>query len=967
MAAEISYTFCFADIAGSTAMLRTLGDAAYTEVLERYRRIIRESLTSTSGLEVKTEGDGFFLAFADASEAIAFAAAAQRALCAEAWPSRATLRARIGLHRGPAKPRPDGDFVALAVHQAARVEAASHGGQVLVTEAAASGAHVPARHSLHSLGRHRLRDHEGGVELFQLTGPGLPSTFPPVRAARDDHGIPLPRAALLGRNDELPALAALLHDVPLVTLVGPSGVGKTRLALEAAAMVAPTFPDGIHIVPLSSVAGPEHVLGAVATALATRPGPGEDLAQGVVAKVARGRHLLILDSSERVLDGVVEVVDLVLRRCPDTCILVTSTQAISLPDERVVRVGPLAVPEIGSDASDAFEAPAVRLLVQRVGALGGSVGADEAEALTTIARRLDGVPLALELAAGRIAELGVAGVVSGLDDRFALLTGGFRTALPRHQALETAVAWSVDLLKPDDRSLLSRLARLQGRVQLEHAVEVCGGDLAAIQRLTSQSLIAIDQEPTPRIRMLDTIRAFAIRELEPPDQREVDLRRQDWLLQRLPVLKNMPEREMLQEIDELIDDIRQAVDAAVAPDLALAARLAAGVTAWFEYRGLWTEGLAILDKLTATGLEPAERALTISSTCALLLLLGRQPEAGERARAVLDEPAAPPRARAMALMHLHPIGYVDEGPDPLEEALELTRDELGPIGLSIRSRWALRLVGRGEVERAIIELGAVADEAKERGYTSHEVQALVNRGGLLVRTGHLDEGEAALIDGRARADEIGLPAMSWAALSSLATIALHRGDPARALALAEERVAIAEQVGDERGAGAALTTMQAAALALGDTARAFAAGEKVVALFRRTGDVDGLVVGTFNLVQLGQSSGDVPLAARAAAEAVEAATTTSLLVAQRLALLGCAGLACAVGDARGFVLLGAGRGIRGGDVNLDPSDIAWLDSCEEHAVAALGADAAARGLADGAALDVTAALALAATVANDLA
>jgi hypothetical protein len=241
----------------------------------------------------------------------------------------------------------------------------------------------------------------------------------------------------------------------------------------------------------------------------------------------------------------------------------------------------------------------------------------------------------------------------------------------------------------------------------------------------------------------------------------------------------------------------------------------------------------------------------------------------------------------------------------------------------------------------------------------------VNRASILARSGRLDEGEAALIEGRRRADELGLPAMSWAALSSLATIALHRGDPARAIELADERLAIAERVGDERGSGSALTTIQAAALALGDTDRALAAGEKVIGVFRRTDDLDGVAVGAFNLVVLGQSSGDLKLAARWAGEAASAAMGSSVFVAQRLALLACGGLACSVGDERGLILLAA-AGNLAADVNLDPSDLDWLRTCEEQGVAAAGDDLADRRRQEGHAMGVAPALALASQVAADL-
>jgi len=427
------------------------------------------------------------------------------------------------------------------------------------------------------LGRHELRDFDDGVELFQLAGDGVAEVFPPLRAARSG-GLPLPRSPIIGREHELALLAELLPTMPLVTLVGIGGVGKTRLALEAATNAEPLFPDGVHLIELSPIAGPDLVASTVSAALGITPAPGEDPATAITTRLRNEQRLIVLDSCERVLDGVAGLAEEIARRCTRVCVLATSTEAIRLPDERVVPISPLP---IGSpDAPDA----AVRLLRERAAATGAEPTDDPAvtQTLSEIAARLDGIPLALELAAARIAELGVEGVLAGLDDRFALLTNGFRTALPRHRTLEAMVEWTFEMLKPDDRHLLIALSLLRGRWETDAALEIVDTtDRAGLYRLVSRSLVIIDGDP-PSLRLLDTIRAYASRFVDEVDVHGIAARRLEALIEHVVPAATAAEPVFLEVVERLLPDIRAALSLADGEDPQRAVSLASVAAAWFE-------------------------------------------------------------------------------------------------------------------------------------------------------------------------------------------------------------------------------------------------------------------------------------------------------------------------------------------------------------------------------------------------
>jgi len=951
-------TFCFTDIEGSTQLFATVGEERYTDLLERHRAIVRDALRRAGGREVRTAGDGFFLSFSDGDAALSFAVEAQRALTAESWPDGQTVRVRIGLHRGLATLRDDGDYIAIAVHEAARVGAVARGGQVLVTEEAATTA-PPDGCKLIPLGRYRLRDVDRPLELFAVAGPRLVESFAPVRAARDTAGLPLPRSPIVGRDAELAAVSAALPTAPLLKLVGSGGVGKTRLALEAASRAAAAHPDGVFLVELSSISDPALVVGAVATRLAVPTLPGENLLDALVDHLGERSHLIVFDSCEGVLDGVATVADTLAQRCPGTTILATSLEAVRTADERVITVEPLA------------DAAAVRLLAARVEAAGATLGPDDSDALGVIARRLDGIPLALELAAARVNELGVDVVVEGLDDRFDLLTGGLRTALPRHRTLEAAVQWAAEGLDAEERRMLSHLSQLLGRWTPADALEVVGsGDTTAdrsrLDRLIRRSLVILDGDPV-KVRLLDTIRLFGARELGDEDRRAIAGRRLTALSRLAEAQRGLPESTVLREIEDLIADVRALADPASCPDPETAAGVLAMSLAWFEYRGLFAEALELVEPLLAVVAEGPERALLLATSGNILSNLGQQAESVRRARVVLATLAASPRARAIAILHLNQPGIrVDADTPSLDEALALVPDDIR-LQLAVRGRMAVARAAAGDPKGAAADFTDLAADADAVGATSQAVQAMVNHGSVLVWARDLDGAEAALRKGRERALDERLVVLAASALHGLATIALHRGDALGAIELAEERLTLADRMGDTRAAAPCLNMIATAALQLGDYTRARQANERTLEALRATGASDGVVVATFNLAVLcTHVEGGLAPAGRWAAECARVAMDAPAGPLQALGVLAAAGVGCLAGDADGPELVAAAMSVPG-DLPLDPADHEWIARCEQAAVLALGDDAVARARAAGEQVDITVALARAAALADRVA
>jgi predicted ATPase/class 3 adenylate cyclase len=468
-------TFLFTDVEGSTKLLHQLGAEEYARVLAEHRRVLREAFAANQGVEVDTQGDAFFVAFPTALGALRAAAEGLERLAA------GPIRVRMGVHTGTPHLAEEG-YVGVDVHRAARIAACGHGGQVLVS---ASAAALVGTDGLRDLGEHRLKDLSAPERIYQLGD----RDFRPLRSLHRTN-LPIPATPFLGRERELHEVHELVSraDVRLLTLTGPGGTGKTRLALQAVAEEAERYPGGVFWVPLAPLRDPRLVLETVGSALGAR--------NGLVAHIGDAEMLLLFDNFEHVVEAATDLVGL-LAACPRVDLVVTSREPLHVTGEREYSVPSLA-PEEGVD-----------FFAARARAVKPDFGGDDAVA--EICRRLDDLPLALELAAARVKALSPAQILERLEQRLPLLTGGARDAPERQRTLRATIEWSYDLLADEEKSLFVRLAVFRGGCTLDAAEEVADANLDALQSLVDKSLVRHAQE---RFWMLETIREYGAERLE---------------------------------------------------------------------------------------------------------------------------------------------------------------------------------------------------------------------------------------------------------------------------------------------------------------------------------------------------------------------------------------------------------------------------------------------------------------------
>jgi predicted ATPase/class 3 adenylate cyclase/DNA-binding CsgD family transcriptional regulator len=529
-------TFVFTDIEGSTRLVKALRDR-YAEVLAGHRRLVRAAIAAHAGYEVDTQGDAFFAAFGSARQAVLCALEIQRALAAQDWPGGARVRVRIGVHTGQAEPA-RGGYTGLAVHRAARICAAAAGGQVLVSQ--------PVRDliedeeegeglgfALVDAGEVRLKDLDRPVRLFQLAAPGL-DLGPPPRAgwvaaggSADGgvHGFPAALTSFIGRAGPVGEVARLLEGRRLVTVTGPGGSGKTRLVGEVARRVAGRFADGAWLAELAPVVDPAQVAPVVAAALGVREQPAVPPAEALARVLARRQLLLVLDNCEHVIGAAAELCAGLLAAADDVMILATSREPLAVAGEARYRLAPLALPDL-DDLAGAAEAEAVALFADRARnadtrfVLDGQTG----PAVARLVARLDGMPLAIELAAARVEALGVTPLLDRLDDRFAVLAGGNRAAPSRQRSLAATVDWSYQLLDEHEQRVFRQVSVFPGPFTLEAAEVVAGaGAGSAVLHLVDCSMLV---PPRPgadgrsRYGMMETLRAYGAGQLEQAGEQE---------------------------------------------------------------------------------------------------------------------------------------------------------------------------------------------------------------------------------------------------------------------------------------------------------------------------------------------------------------------------------------------------------------------------------------------------------------
>ena len=611
-------TLLFTDIEGSTDLVRHLGDSSYARVLTEHRTLLGKICRREGGKEIGHQGDGLFVAFPRAEDAVAAAVACQRAILEHAWPDGIVPRVRMGIHTGePASEA--GELVGLDLHRAARICAAGHGGQILVSAAAATliQGHPSAEIALRSLGSHCLRDLPQPEKIFQALHPDLPDNFPPLRLADSaPSNLPVRQSSFVGRDHELAEIRRLLFTTSILTLTGIGGSGKTRLATEAAAGAVDALPDGAWLVELGVLAEGDLVVNTVASTLNVRAGPASTLEAALLEYLRTRTLLLILDNCEHLAAACAAFVGTVTRSCPNVRVLATSRESLNVPGEVVWPVPSLSIP-VSDDAASLddlmrYEAP--RLFVERAAAIrpGFAPTRQDARAVAAICRRLDGIPLAIELAAARVQVLSIEQIADRLDERFRLLTGGSRTAAPRQRTLRGALDWSYDLLSAKERALLGRLAVFAGGWTLEGCEAICGGDgvdasdvLDLLTQLISKSLVVMEtQGDEVRYRMLETVREYgAERLVEAKESAVIRTRHRDWYLvmaeQAEAALGGADQVTWLRRLQAEYDNLRAALEWSRAGEGSTdeGMRLALGLWQFWYVRGDFSEGRMWLETM----------------------------------------------------------------------------------------------------------------------------------------------------------------------------------------------------------------------------------------------------------------------------------------------------------------------------------------------------------------------------------
>jgi predicted ATPase/class 3 adenylate cyclase len=750
---EGTVTLLFSDIEGSTTLLARLGDL-YAEALSAQRLLMRNAFAACGGRELGTEGDSFYVVFASAVDAVRSCVTAQRALAAYEWPGGVTVRVRMGLHSGePA--RHEDAYIGMDVHRAARVAATAHGGQVVLSDATRRQVEggLPTDVTLRDLGWHRLKDIEEPERIFQLMASGLGATFPPLKSLGTKTSLPLPPTPLVGRDEDLEQLRATVvrPDVRLVTLTGTGGVGKTRLALAGATSLSENFQHGVFFLAMAAVKDTEVMWKTIAEGL----GVGDDrlAAEAVTDHLASRQTLLVLDNLEH-LEGAAAVVSALLAAAAGLVVLATSRRPLHVQGEREQPVPPLEVPrEAGVEAVAASGAG--RLFAQQAAMVrrGFAITADNAADVAAICRRLDGLPLAIELAASRAKLLAPKALLARLGQSLDLAAGDIERP-SRQQTLRATVAWSCDLLSPDLELVFRRAGVFAGGCDLDALGAVAGvvdaagsgsDSLRHVAELLDVSLMNVTEgiDGEPRAAMLETIREYALERLEASGELDITRCRHAEFYAAFAEranerLEGQTRLAVLDQLEAEHDNMRAALR--------------------------WS-----LDDATSDGAYDKRRAV-------IGLRLGR----------------------ALA-QFWYEHGHATEGRGWLERAIEVASDDAGAPLAHVTHWLGVLLQQQGENHAAVplfersLGIWRALDDV---GQTGRELNSL----GITHRhLGDLDTARSLLEDSIAIARESGADGRLAAALNSLGCVETEAGNLARATEVLQEAVALDRKLGDALG------------------------------------------------------------------------------------------------------------------------------------------------------------------------
>ena len=619
-------TLLFTDIEGSTRLLQQLG-SRYSEVLSECRSLLRAAFEQCYGYEVDTQGDAFFVVFAHVSDAVSAAVMLQRTLFAHAWPDGIAVRVRVGLHIGEPETTEEG-YVGLDVHRAARIMSAGYGGQVLLSQAARDFVidDLPTDVSLRNLGEYALKDIEGLSSIFQLVIAGLPTDFPPLKTVgrRLLNSLPTPPTPFIGREEEISTLCDLLQqsDVHLLTLTGTAGVGKTRLSVQVASKLSDDFPAGISFLDLAQVRDSDGLIVAMAQALNLREERGQSLLERIKVTLREMHVLLVLDNFEQILDGSM-VLSQVLATCPGLKFLVTSRSMLHIQAERIFDVQPLPLPDSRHHypLTDLFQYAAIALFVQRVQAVqsGFRLTSANASPIINICSRLDGIPLAIELAAARSRYFSPQELLAQLEQGLGVLSQRTHDIPERQQTLQNAIAWSYEMLTNEEQQVFRRLTVCGNGCVLEAARQICTavGNLAKniadiLEMLVDKSLLRRRglAEGETRFWFLQILREYGLEQLAAAGELAATRSAHAayylfWAQNAVTFLKGAEQTKWLDHLEQEYENLRTALEWMLEQTNSdeksgeQALRLCVALGTFWETRGYFREGAAFLERALA--------------------------------------------------------------------------------------------------------------------------------------------------------------------------------------------------------------------------------------------------------------------------------------------------------------------------------------------------------------------------------
>jgi predicted ATPase/class 3 adenylate cyclase len=811
----------FTDIEGSTRLLQRVGES-YADLLADHHRIVRQAIAAAGGTEVQTEGDAFFAVFPSAAGALQAAADVQRGLASHAWPDGNVIRVRIGLHTGEGV-LSGGHYVGLDVHRAARIAAAGHGGQVLISDATqtVAGSALPARVRVRDLGRHRLKDIETPERLHQLAIDDLSDDFPPIRTL-DAHVTNLPpeRSSLVGREREAREATELLERSRLLTLTGPGGIGKTRLAMMIAGDLIGRFRDGVYFVDLSPITDPALMTATIGAALMVRENPGRDMAASLADHLREREMLLVLDNLEQVVDAAGTIRGL-LDTAHGLTVMATSRVPLHLTGEQEYPVPPLGLPDANkpSELERLAENESVLLFMQRAASVhpGVRLTPDNATVVAQIAVRLDGLPLAIELAASQVKALDPRAILARLEKMPSLGLTGPNDLPDRQRTLRSTIAWSYDLLAPEHQRLFARLGVFRGGWTPKAAELVCGHglDLEIIDGLTNlvdHSVVRPTEVATgeSRFTMLETIREYAVErlissgELDQLRQRHAEHIR-DLAEEAEPQLTRQDRVAWLARLEQEVDNVRAALDWAEATgNVDTGLRTAAATWRFWQLRGRLSEGRHRLERLLAMPSPTRDRvrARALGALGGIAYWQNDRPttrssyeQAVDIARAVGD-----PGLLASALSNLSFIPFMEGQPDRAESILQegLAAAEKAGDGLLTADIWtsmAFLEVDRGNFADGIALRRRAIEVYREEGDAWKVAENLTGLALMSRSAGDLDAARVHLREGLGMLSQAKDTISMSGALNGLALVALDDGLPVRAARLVGAAARIRDDVG----------------------------------------------------------------------------------------------------------------------------------------------------------------------------